>query len=158
MNRKALQTLNKGFLAIEHHVDAASMALKLDNLVLKGDVKWQIKVGVSHRFLKLLLSLLCHLNTFLIKDANELTTPYLDALSLVNSASDHLSTVHIFEVKAACMQKLTRIYDYFHVAQESDKWSSELKLLESTHIPNVSQMLGFNGAEQYNLFLYTIAL
>ncbi|KAI8578401.1 hypothetical protein K450DRAFT_247731 [Umbelopsis ramanniana AG] len=115
MNKKALKNLDKGFLAIEHDVDAASMALKLDNLVLKGDVTWQIKVG----------------------DTNALATPYLDALSLVNSASDHLSTGHILEVKTACMQKLTRIYDYFHVTQESDKWSSELKLLESTsHITN----------------------
>jgi hypothetical protein len=51
MNKKALETLEKCFRTIEGDVDAASMALKLDHFVLKGDVKWQMKVGVSDKCL-----------------------------------------------------------------------------------------------------------
>ncbi|CAO3666534.1 unnamed protein product [Umbelopsis ramanniana] len=117
MNKKALQTLEKCFRTIEGGVDAASIALKLDHLVLKGDVKWQMKIG----------------------DVSELTASYLKALSLIDSASEHLSTMHVFEAKMACIQTLTRIYDYFHVTQESDRWSLELNHLESSsHIPERS--------------------
>lgn len=68
-----------------------------------------------------------------------MTSSYLKALSLIDSESGHLSSLHVLEVKMACMQKLTRIYDYFYVTQESERWSSELNHLESSsHIPEVS--------------------
>lgn len=56
MNKKALQTLQKCFQSIESDMDAASLALKLDHLLLEGDVKWQMKLGVSSKGLIIFFS------------------------------------------------------------------------------------------------------
>jgi hypothetical protein len=49
MNDKALQSLEKGSLCLNQvqESDAVSLTLKVDGLILKGDLKWQTKKAVS---------------------------------------------------------------------------------------------------------------